>query len=108
MVSVDTLHRACAGFALSAALVACALDSDDVGLEEAESNGELNNADDELGLWTGISAPPYAAGALAPTRQVFELDPQASGDITLVANLRWREHAAGAIDPQVSFGLVSD
>ena len=38
---------------------------------------------------------------------MLELEPDASGDITLVTALRWRDLASHAVSPQVSVGLVS-
>jgi hypothetical protein len=90
---------------LAVSLSSCALESDDVELDDAA--GDLTPADDDLGLWTGVPAPPYDAAGLALSHEVFELKPAARGDITLTASLRWRHRSAGAIDPQLSFGLVT-
>lgn len=107
-VSIDTLRRTCAGFAISALLVACALDSDDVG-SDADSVGDIG-PEVGLDLWTGVKKPkpPYRAAALSLSHRVLEMVPDSTGDILLEASLRWRDHAAGAIEPQVSFGLATD
>ena len=107
-VSIGTLLSTCAGFALSTTLVSCALDSDEIG-PDADTAGENDSTnDDGLGLWTDIKKPPYHAAAISLSRSVVELKPEVSaGDITLTAALRWRDHAAGAVNPQVSFGLLS-
>lgn len=90
-------------FAVS--LSSCALESDDVAVDDVA--GDPNPGVDELGLWTGVAAPPYDAAGLALSHEVVELKPHARGDITLSASMRWRHHSAGAIDPQLSFGLVT-
>ena len=51
--------------------------------------------------------PPYGAAAGTRARRVLELEPDTSGDITLVTGLRWRDGSSGAISPQVRVGLVS-
>ena len=104
-VSIPTLRGVCAGFAISALLAACALESDDVGPDD--SVGEFG-PEAGLDLWTGVKKPPYRAAALSLTHRVLELSPGAHGDIVLEAQLRWRDNTAGAIEPQVSFGLATD
>jgi len=101
------LRRSCAGLIIAVAMASCALESDDVGFDD-EAVGDIDTEDDRLGLWTGVQAPPYAAAAWGLSRRDFELKPDASGDITLVAELRWRGYAAGAVSPQLTFGLVTD
>ncbi len=54
-----------------------------------------------------MKTPPYDAAARARARRVLELEPDSSGDITLVTGLRWRDHSSGAVNPQVRVGLVS-
>jgi hypothetical protein len=103
-MTTPLLHRVFVGLPLIVALSACTVDYDDVGLDAAP--GEVGAGDE--GLWTQVEAPPYDAAGVAMTRRVLELKPDAAGDITLVAALRWNDSAAGAIDPQVTFSLASD
>ena len=105
-VSIPTLRGACAGFALSALLAACALESDGLG-SDADSVGDIG-PEAGLDLWTGVKKPPYRAAALSLTHRVLEMSPDSTGDIRLEAQLRWRDNTAGAIEPQVSFGLATD
>jgi len=106
-VSMDTLRTLCAGFAISATMAGgCAIDSDDSG-PDAASDGELSPAGDSLDLWTGVKKPPYHAAALSLSHRVLELDPQSTGEISLAASLRWRDHTGGAVDPRVSFGMIT-
>jgi hypothetical protein len=102
-VSKNTIWRACAGFAFSVALASCGtIGSDDESdLVPAEDSG------DDQGLWTEVAAPPYAAAELGLTHNVLELKPEVSGDITLSAMLRWHDHVAGALKPQVRFGVLT-
>jgi hypothetical protein len=106
-VSIDTFHRSCAGFAMAIALASCVIDSDEVG-PDAQPVGEIVSSESDLGLWTGVKRPPYAASTMAPSRRVLELKPQSSGEITLSASLRWSDLTSSAISPQVSVALVSD
>jgi hypothetical protein len=105
-VSTDTLRGICAGLAISAALAACARDPDDIG-PDADSGDDIGPGAG-LDLWTRVQRPPYQAAALSLTHRVLEVVPEATGDILLEAELRWRDHAAGAIEPQVSFSLATD
>lgn len=101
-VFLHTVRGACAGVALAVALGSCAAEFDDVGADAGPS------ADgDGLDLWTRVKTPPYDAAARSRSRRVLELEPDASGDITLVTSLRWRDHSSGAVNPQVRVGLVS-
>lgn len=104
-VSIPTLRGVCAGFAISALLAACALESD--GVADGDTVGEFG-PEAGLDLWTGVKKPPYRAAGLALTHRVLEMSPDSSGDIVLEAQLRWRDYTAGAIEPQVSFGLATD
>ena len=81
------------------------MDVDEIG-PDADPAGDVQSAD-SFGLWTGVNRPPYYIGAPALARRVVELTPESPGDINLVAELRWRDHAAGAVNPQVSIGLAS-
>lgn len=102
---IRTLNRACAGLAVWTALVGCnAMDVDEIG-PDADPAG-VQSADG-IELWTGARRPPYRVGAPALVRRVVELRPESPGDIDLVADIRWRDHAAGAVNPQVSIGLAS-
>lgn len=103
-VSIDTLHRSCAGIAIAISMASCVLDSDAYG-PDAQPNGEIVSDDD--GLWTGISRPPYAASVQSSTRKVYELQPESPGGFQLAAALRWPELRAGEVSPQVSVGLTS-
>lgn len=105
---VNTLRGLFAGLAVCAALVAChTLDDEEIALDD-ESTGEFQPSTDGLGLWTQVRRPPYHIGVPALSRRLLELAPEtaAGGDITLAASLRWRDQGVGAVDPQVSFGLV--
>jgi hypothetical protein len=106
-VSIDTLHRFCAGIAIAISMASCVLDSDEYG-PDAQPSGEIVSGDeDNFGLWTGIRRPPYAASVQSSSRQVFELQPESPGGFQLAAALRWPELTAGEISPQVSIGLTS-
>lgn len=105
-VSTRTLHGVCAGFAISALLAACALETDELG-PDGDTVDEIG-PEAGLDLWTGVKKPPYRAAALTLSHRVLELSPEATGDIRLEASLRWRDNTAGAIEPQVSFGLATD
>lgn len=67
----------------------------------------VDDSGDDQGLWTEVEAPPYAAAEVGLSHNVVELKPQAAGDITLTAMLRWHDHVEGALKPQVRFGLVT-
>jgi hypothetical protein len=80
-----------------------------MGSDESRPNavppGQVIAGDD--GLWTRVSKPPYHLSEQPLSRRVVEFEPDAAGDITLVAGLRWRERASGAVSPQLRVGLVS-
>jgi hypothetical protein len=105
-VRIPAVHRACAGLAVWIALVSCnAMDVDDVG-PDADEAADIQSSD-AFGLWTGAKRLPYRVGGPAVSRRVVELAPGSSGPITMVAALRWRDHSAGAVNPQVNIGLAS-
>jgi hypothetical protein len=105
-VRTDTLGSGCVALGIAIVLASCnAVGTDDMDSDPVPP-GQVIAGDD--GLWTRIETPPYAAAAGALSRRVVEFEPEASGDITLVGALRWRERAAGAVSPQVRIGLVSD
>jgi hypothetical protein len=102
-VSFRTVRDACACLALVVAVGSCAADFDDVGADAAPS--AESTGDD--GLWTRVKTPPYDVAARSRARRVLDLEPDATGDITLVTELRWRDHSSGAVNPQVRVALMS-